>query len=66
MFAATGSCAAMCVIPDSGSTACGRPAASSADDSRSVWATTTLSSASPWISSSGRDSRGASASSEVR
>ena len=43
----------MWVTPDSGSTWCGRPAASSADDSCSVWAATTLSSASPWTSSSG-------------
>jgi hypothetical protein len=35
------------VAPDSGRTACGRPAASSAADIRSVCATTTLSSASP-------------------
>ena len=44
----------MWVTPTSGSTSCGRPAASSADDSCSVWAATTLSSARPWISSSGR------------
>ena len=43
----------MCVTPDSGSTACGRPAASSAVDSRSVCATSTLSSARPWMSISG-------------
>ena len=43
----------MWVAPDSGRTWCGRPAASSAADIRSVCATTTLSSAIPWISSSG-------------
>jgi hypothetical protein len=41
------------VVLDSGRTWCGRPAASSAADIRSVCATTTLSSAIPWISSSG-------------
>ncbi len=54
MFSATVSCDVMCVIPDSGSTECGYPAASSADDSRSECATNTLSSASPWMMSSGR------------
>ena len=49
----------MWVAPDSGSTWCGRPAASSADDIRRVCATTTLSSAIPWISSSGRVSSAA-------
>ena len=53
-FSATTSCGVMWVMPTSGSTSCGRPAASSADDSCSVWAATTLSSARPWISSSGR------------
>ena len=48
-FSATTSCGVMWVTPTSGSTSCGRPAASSADDSCSVWAATTLSSASPWI-----------------
>src|SRR5712691_5462573 len=65
-FSATASCAAMWVTPASGSTLCGRPAASSADDSRSECATTTLSSASPWMISSGRDSLWASGSSELR
>jgi hypothetical protein len=37
----------MWVAPDSGKTWCGRPAASSAADIRSVCATTTLSSAIP-------------------
>ncbi len=57
-FSATTSCGVMWVTPDSGSTVCGRPAASSAEDSRRVCATTTLSSASPWMSSSGRSSSG--------
>ncbi len=56
-FSATTSCGVMWVTPDSGSTRCGRPAARSADDSCSVWATTTLSSARPWMSSSGRVGR---------
>jgi len=46
-FSATSSCEAWWVTPDNGSTVCGRPASSSADDSRSVCATATLSSASP-------------------
>ena len=54
MFSATTSCDVMWVTPDSGSTECGYPAASRADDSRSEWATNTLSSASPWMISSGR------------
>ncbi len=44
----------MCVTPDKGRTSCGRPAASNAEDSRSECATTTLSSASPWITINGR------------
>lgn len=52
-FSATTSCGVMCVTPESGSTVCPRPAASSADDRRSVCAATTLSSASPWMISSG-------------
>ena len=59
-FSATTSCGVMWVTPDSGSTWCGRPAASSADENWSVCATTTLSSAMPWISSNGRDNRCAS------
>ena len=54
MFSATTSCGVMCVTPTSGSTSCGFPAASSADDSCRVCAATTLSSARPWINSSGR------------
>src|SRR5450756_1988413 len=46
-FSATTSCGVMCVTPDSGSTWCGYPAASSAEDSRSECATNTLSSARP-------------------
>ena len=53
-FSATTSCGVMWVTPDSGSTVCGRPAASRAEDRRRVCATTTLSSASPWMISSGR------------
>jgi transglutaminase-like putative cysteine protease len=53
-FSATVSDEAMCVIPVSGSTSCGYPAASNAPDRRRVCATTTLSSARPWIRSSGR------------
>src|SRR5674476_1262930 len=45
----------MWVTPDSGRTVCGRPAASRAEDRRSVWATLTLSSASPCTSISGRE-----------
>ena len=56
----------MCVTPGSGSSACGRPAATSAADSRTECATTTLSSASPWMISSGRSSFGASSISEFR
>ena len=48
----------MWVTPTSGSTSCGRPASSSADESCKVCAATTLSSASPWISSNGRRSVG--------
>ena len=66
MFSATSSWDAMWVTPDSGRTLCGLPAASRAEDSRSVWATATLSSARPWMSSSGLVSFGASASSELR
>lgn len=44
----------MCVTPLSGSTSCGRPADSSAEESRSAWATTTLSSAIPWTIIIGR------------
>jgi hypothetical protein len=43
----------MWVTPTRGSTSCGLPAASRADESCSVWAATTLSSASPWMSRSG-------------
>ena len=50
----------MCVTPTSGSTSWGRPAASRADENCSVCAATTLSSARPWISSSGRVSSAAS------
>ena len=53
-FSATTSCGVMWDTPESGSTLWGRPASSSARDSCKVWAATTLSSASPWISSSGR------------
>ena len=48
------SCGVMWVTPDSGSTSCGRPAASRAEDSRREWATTTLSSARPWTIIIGR------------
>ncbi|GAA3133334.1 hypothetical protein GCM10017687_56820 [Streptomyces echinatus] len=48
------SCGVMWVTPDRGSTSCGRPAASRADDRRREWATTTLSSASPWMTIIGR------------
>ena len=53
MFSATTSCWAMWVTPDSGSTECGYPAASRAEESRSECATNTLSSASPWMISIG-------------
>ncbi len=46
----------MWVTPLSGSTSCGRPAASSAEESRSAWATTTLSSARPCTIIIGRTS----------
>src|SRR6266540_3176108 len=65
-FSATTSCVVMWVTPDRGSTLCGLPAASSRLDSRSVCAATTLSSARPWISSSGLLSPAASARSELR
>ena len=65
-FSATSSWLAMWVTPVRGSTWCGRPAARSAAESWSVWAPTTLSSASPWRSSSGRSSLAASGSSEQR
>ena len=56
----------MCVTPTSGSTSCGRPAASSAAESCSVWAATTLSSARPWMRSSGRVSSGGERQERVR
>ena len=55
-FSATTACGVMCETPDSGSTSWGLPAARSAEDSWSVCAATTLSSARPWTSSSGRSS----------
>jgi len=61
-----GSVVGMCVVPDRGSTWCGRPAVSSAADRRSVCAGTTLSSAMPCTSSSGRRSAGASSRSDER
>src|SRR5271166_6352952 len=64
-FSATSSCEAIWVTPESGSTLCGRPAASSAAENRRLCATTTLSSARPWMSSSGLVSLGASASREL-
>ena len=63
-FSLTTSWGVMWVTPTSGSTSWGRPWASRADDSCSVWAATTLSSASPWISSSGRRRSWASGSSD--
>ena len=63
-FSATTSSGVMCVTPESGITVCGLPAASSADESRSVLATATLSSARPWMSRSGRTRRWASERSE--
>ena len=65
-FSATSSCVAMCVMPVSGSTSCGRPFSASTCESRSVCATNTLSSASPWMSCSGRVSPAARSSSELR
>ena len=65
-FSATSSWLAMWVTPVRGSTWCGRPAARSADESWRVWALTTLSSARPWISRSGRSSLAASGSSGAR
>ena len=56
----------MWVTPTSGSTSCGLPAANSADDICRVCAATTLSSASPCTSRSGRSSDAASSTSDVR
>ena len=66
MFSATTSCGVMWVTPDSGSTCAGGRPRAARRDSRSVWATTTLSSARPWMSISGRrQPGGACASSEL-
>src|SRR5580693_3303219 len=59
-FSVTSNWDVMWVAPASGSTVCGRPAPSSAADNRNVLATTTLSSARPWTSISGRRRFGAS------
>src|SRR5580692_7038211 len=64
--AITGGCQTMCVTPGSMSVACSRECASSSPDSSSVCRGWTLSSARPWISSSGRVKPAASGSSDVR